>query len=390
MAKITLSKEQNHIIDTLLEWYFKTGGDSITLGGYAGTGKSTLISHLRKTLALEKKKLKVAFCCYTGKAAWNLRKKLEETSSIYYTDTCSTIHSLIYEPLTDDKDRIVSWLKRDLIEYDLIIIDEASMVDEEIWADISSYGIPIIAVGDHGQLPPIGTHFNLMKTPDLILEKIHRQAQNNPIIQLSIKARESSAIAVGEYGDHVIKFSKNNPQTAKFLEQIYTSFNDQTLILCATNNKRIELNKTIRKALGFKGKLPQVDERVICLKNNKLSQECPVFNGMMGRIKDIEPKGKHWYKAQILMDGEPNPYIGRISSHFFDNPKGELPKNVRLGPMDIGDMFDRGYAITVHKAQGSEFDRVVVFEENLRGCDKKKWIYTAITRAKKELYIISQ
>src|SRR5688572_5564127 len=131
----------------------------VTLGGYAGTGKTTLISLIRKELHTSNKLIKVGFASYTGKAARVLKTKLKEASSIYPQDSVGTIHSLIYSPITNDRQEIIGWQKKDEIDRDLIIIDEASMVDELIWNHLISYKTPIIVVGDHGQLPPIAGNF---------------------------------------------------------------------------------------------------------------------------------------------------------------------------------------------------------------------------------------
>ncbi|MCL5090522.1 MAG: AAA family ATPase, partial [Patescibacteria group bacterium] len=152
-----LSSDQQRVLDNLLDW-FKDQNKTrfITVGGYAGTGKTTLIGILRQQLLKDNKKLKIAFCSYTGKAARVLRHKLLEADSLKTKDSLSTIHSLIYSPIEDERTQeIIGWKKKEEIEADLIVIDEASMVDFSIWQDLLSFGQPIIAVGDHGQLPPI-------------------------------------------------------------------------------------------------------------------------------------------------------------------------------------------------------------------------------------------
>jgi exodeoxyribonuclease-5 len=141
----------------------------ISLGGYAGTGKSTIIKVILK--ALEQKGLYFLPCAYTGKAANILRKKGIGNSS--------TIHSSIYRPCVDENGETFWNLveKNKMVnEIDGFIIDEASMVGKEIHKDLCSFGLPIIYIGDHGQLEPIGTEFNLMKDPDYKLETVHRNA----------------------------------------------------------------------------------------------------------------------------------------------------------------------------------------------------------------------
>ena len=152
-----LSHDQSLALDGLMEWYKKRGDSPfITLGGFAGTGKTTLISVFRKKLDAKDKKLKVAFVSFTGKASRVLRSKLVETKSLYLQDSVSTIHSLIYSPILNEKEEIIGWERRKETNFDLIIIDEASMVDGFIWRDLCSYRIPIVAVGDHGHRGQLG------------------------------------------------------------------------------------------------------------------------------------------------------------------------------------------------------------------------------------------
>ena len=187
---MNLSRDQKKALEAIMAWRKKPKKQYITLGGYAGTGKTTLMAVLRKKIgqqATDKKK-RVAFVSYTGKAARVLRGKLMAEKAMEDNDSVGTIHSLIYSPITNDKKEIVGWEKKEKVETDLIVVDEASMVDSSIWADLLSYNVPIVAAGDHGQLPPIRGSFNLMEKPDLLLEEIHRQAADNPIIKVLVWA----------------------------------------------------------------------------------------------------------------------------------------------------------------------------------------------------------
>jgi exodeoxyribonuclease-5 len=383
-----LSKDQKLVLDNLMGWFEdKNKEQYITLGGYAGTGKTTLIGLLREKLNKKNKKLKVAFCSFTGKATRVLRNKLNETKSIYEQDGVSTIHGLIYSPIENDKQEIVGWKRKEEVETDLIIVDEASMVDGGIWGDLRSYGIPIVAVGDHGQLPPINGSFNLMEKPMLKLEEIHRQARENPIIKLSIWAREKGIIPAIDYGGGVKKLRKDLPETQETVEEELRNYNPDTLILCGYNNTRVKLNRFIRNSLGLEGEEPREGDRVICLRNNHTAE---VFNGMLGTIEMIEKKSKDWFSAEIEMDGESKPYKGLISVDQF-NSQGGLNFSKQRWRIMEGDLFDFGYALTVHKAQGSQARRVILFEERFGRDDEtmwRKWLYTAVTRAEEELIII--
>lgn len=387
MKDFELSKSQIKVSENILDWYKLSKSQYTTLGGYAGTGKTTLLGYLSNFLHNDDKKLKIAFCSYTGKATRVLNRRLRDTKSLQNTDFIGTIHRLIYRAILDDKDNIIGWEKipEEEFKYDLIVVDEASMVTEDIWKDLLSFGRPILAVGDHGQLPPVNSSFNLMSNPDQTLEEIYRQELNNPIIKVSEIARKYGNIPFEEFSRSVKKLNKEESDTQDTIRDIFDSFNDDTMVLCGYNKTRINLNKAIR-SLRFDTPNPQIGDRVICLKNNRLME---IFNGMTGTILDISREGNEelkYYEAEISLDFEDIPFWGKISIEQF-NSIDLVEKTNR----DIN-YFDFGYALTVHKAQGSQARRVVVFEERFPKMDDdtfRRWLYTAVTRAEEELYIIA-
>lgn len=389
--KISLSNEQKEIIKGIEKWFANPQTKPyITLGGYAGTGKTTLIGYLSNVLRINNPEIKIAFVSYTGKAVRVMAKKLNEIDAIKPFDKVSTIHQLIYEPIEDEQGNIVGWKRRtnNNFDYNLIIVDEASMVNENIFNDLLEYTIPIIAVGDHGQLPPIEGKFNLMHKPDIKLETIYRQEKDNPIIFVSKMARERGIIPIMEFGPKVIKLNRRDDETQELLREQFLKFDDDTLILVGFNNTRVKLNKAIRNLLGFDQPEPDVKDKVICLRNNYQKN---IYNGMIGIIKSIEDISDDWgqyYKAKIeLEDQAEYLFEGLISYKQFNNP--QTLHNERAFDVDL---FDFGYALTVHKAQGSQAKKVILFEERFSSMDNemwKKWLYTGITRASEELYIIS-
>lgn len=387
---ITLSKDQEKALKDILVWYQKDRFvmPYVTLGGYAGTGKTTLIARLRKELQKLDKNLEVGFASFTGKAARVLKNKLKEEQTVFPKDTVGTIHSLIYSPVVNDEEEIIGWKPKEKIEPDLIIIDEASMVDQMIWNHLLAYKVPIIVVGDHGQLPPIRGNFNLMQKPFLKLEEIHRQAKKNPIIELSIQAREKGYIEPGKYSAKVRKFSPKDLDGRDEIQERLASYDPETLILCGYNTTRKKLNQFIRTAKGFESPAPEGGDRVICLRNNHKQN---IYNGMLGTIVNIETRDKDWYLAKIAMDGEEENYKGLISTAQFGADSALNFTNKRSLIM-AGDLFDFGYALTVHKAQGSQSKKVILFEERFKQMtddDWKRWLYTAVTRAEEELYIFA-
>lgn len=384
----TLSKDQQLSLEHILEWYRKDRNQMqfVTLGGFAGTGKTTLIAHIRRGLHVIDPGLKVGFVSFTGKAARVLDAKVKEEKVLLRQDTIGTIHSLIYTPVTNDREEIIGWKTKETIDRDLIIIDEASMVDGIIWEHLLAYRVPMIVVGDHGQLPPIKGNFNLMQAPHLTLEEIHRQAKKNPIIGVSIQARQNGFITPGRYSNTVIKYNSGEAETAEAMADMLGNYHTNTLILCGYNKTRKRLNAHIRSALGIESAEPVVGDRVICLRNNHKSR---IYNGMLGTITRIEEKNPRIYDVDIDIDGEDEIYSGLIAAEQFNADSGLnfTDQRARFAGMDL---FDFGYALTVHKAQGSQAQRVILFEERfpkMTDDQWRRWLYTAVTRAEEELYI---
>ena len=371
-----------------MNWYGSKTSQYITLGGYAGTGKTTLISILRDKIKQKHKKVKVAFVSYTGKAARVLRNKLAEYKTMVSGDFVGTIHSLIYSPVVNSKEEITGWKKKDMVEQDLIIIDEASMVSASIWSDLLSFNKTIIAVGDHGQLPPIEGSFNLMKKPILKLLEIHRQARDNPIIKLSILAREEGKIPVGIYGKGIKKFDGREAWVLNEVDEELKNYNFETMVLCGYNNTRVKLNKFIRSNLGFETEEVNVGDKVICLRNNHIKE---IYNGMLGTVESLYDKDEKWWKTEIEMD-DGSFYSGLMAKDQFGKTSG-INFSEKRGKFLKGDLFDFGYALTVHKAQGSQARKVILFEERfskMTDDEWRRWLYTGITRAEEELLIVGK
>lgn len=383
-----LSKDQKDALSHVVEWY-KYDRESmqyVTLGGYAGTGKTTLIAEIRKELHKIDPGLKVGFVSFTGKAARVLQAKIKEANVVFKQDSVGTIHSLIYTPVLNAKEEIIGWKQKDTIDRSLIIIDEASMVDSVIWEHLVSYHVPMIVVGDHGQLPPIKGTFSLMQSPLLRLEEIHRQAKKDPIILISIEARTYGFIKPGAYSDRVKKFSSEDPDTGEIMQEMLTNYKDDTLILCGYNKTRKRLNTYVREGLGFIEPIPMIGDRVICLRNN---HKAMIYNGMLGTITRIVSKNAETYDVSIDIDGEKHGYSGTISAVQFDAETALNFTESRSRYHGV-DLFDFGYALTVHKAQGSQARRVILFEERffkMTDDQWRRWLYTAVTRAEEELYI---
>lgn len=385
-----ISNDKKLALKNILQWYSKELDHKqfVTLGGYAGTGKTTLIAILRKLLFKQDPKLKVAFAAFTGKATRVLKNYLKDNEVLYKGDSVGTIHSLIYSVIENEHHEIIGWKRKEELKTDLIIIDEASMVDQKIWYDLLSYNVPILAVGDHGQLPPVSGQFNLMENPELKLEEIHRQVADNPIIKLSIEARKYGRIKIGNYGKGVRKLAKNDPESQEIIENYLQQYNQETLILCGYNNTRIKLNNYLRNILGFDSPLPMAGDRVICLRNK---QQKAIFNGMLGTLQRITNKDDNFYDVKILFDDEEQVFEGlAVKKQFGSSSALNFTRESRALTLQA-ELFDFAYALTVHKAQGSQASRVILFEERFKqmsDLDWRRWLYTAVTRAEEELIIL--
>jgi exodeoxyribonuclease-5 len=260
----------------------------------------------------------------------------------------------------------------------LIIIDECSMVDEALGRDLMSFGTPILVLGDPGQLPPIsGGGFFTEHEPDILLTEIHRQARDNPIIDLAMQVREGNEIMHGDYGAAQV-IGKNQVDRDMVLEA------DQVLV--GTNRTRRRYNMRLRELKGFTQAIPQAGDKLVCLRND------PSKALLNGSLWQVMTSSKETVKPGInLMIRPEDDDMDRGASKIkllksvFEDPDLEVPWSTKKRYDD----FDYGYALTVHKAQGSQWNSVVLFDESYAFRDtRERWLYTAITRAAERLVIV--
>jgi exodeoxyribonuclease-5 len=352
-VQIDLTKEQQDVVLAIAKG-IKKGTLVQTLGGYAGVGKSSLVSYLLQIFN------RYAVCAYTGKAANVLRNK---------GCSASTIHSLIYQPFKEPDGTVTFHLKqRHELDVDGFFVDEASMVSQEQDADLRSFGLPIVYVGDHGQLPPVGNDFNIMSKPMYCLETIHRNA--GTIAQFCEWVRKGHSPRSFPDKANVgkkVKFLKPWDLTNKVLIEV-----DQ--MICAFNKTRIEYNTKTRNALGFT-ELLHLDERIMCLRNNR---KAGVFNGMQGTVTNFYTNKKRHF-LEMESNGMDYEFIRYDPKQF--NQEKLVTDYSKDGPLP----FDYAYCVTCHKAQGDEWGKVLVMEQVCKGWDHNRWCYTAASRAKDTL-----
>lgn len=342
--------------------------------GWAGTGKTTLARQIREMIQTagrdNRRRGRVLAATFTGKAALVMQKK---------GMPATTIHSLIYSPMEviDDKGNISVEFglnpESELCNAAALMLDECSMVGEDLAKDLLSFGKPIIVLGDPGQLPPInGTGYFNKGAPDVMLTDIHRQAADNPIIRMSMDIRSGKGIKRGRYGESEV-LNKGSVSQDLLLSA------DQ--VLCGRNSTRRTLNQRIRKLRGFDlPNIPMLGEKLICLRNNR--KKGLLNGGMWTVVKEPKIQGDNILVRCESLDIRGRTVDAEVPLVFFTGQEDKLGYRQR----QKFDEFDFGHCITVHKSQGSQWDHVLVMNENY--CfreDAVKWLYTAVTRATERL-----
>jgi len=371
------SPQQDDALTAVAQW-LKSGRQQIfRLFGYAGTGKTTLARHFAEHVDGE-----VQFAAFTGKAAQVLRSKGALNAR--------TIHSLIYRPrgeeaVADETTGRTTMsptfaLNRQspIARAKLVVVDECSMVDEELGRDLMSFGTPILVLGDPAQLPPIsGGGYFTEHEPDHLLTEIHRQARDNPIIRLAMDVREGREFMRGDYGTAQVIGREDVTQ-----DLVLSA--DQVLV--GTNRTRRRYNQRLRELKGFAAAYPQAGDKLVCLRND------PAKGLLNGSLWKVMTSSRETVKPGINLlvspeEDDPDRGVAKIKllKAAFENPEEEIPWQQKKRFDD----FDYGYALTVHKAQGSQWNDVVLFDESFAFKDtRQRWLYTAITRAAERLTVV--
>jgi exodeoxyribonuclease V len=440
--RFTPSNLQAAAIREIKDWFLHRTAEQqvFRVFGYAGTGKTTITRHAIDELGLDTMTKDVdgiasasdgvLYAAFTGKAALVMTRK---------GTPASTIHSLIYrvsEATPEEIERVkkeIAEIKAKLPALDpavrlfeqsrlrsleirlddihqprfvfneqsivrdaaLIVLDEVSMVGDDMARDLLAFGKPILVLGDPGQLPPIKGEGGFTKAaPDVMLTEIHRQAGESAIIRLATMARQALPIPYGEHDAHVWKM----PRASVAPEQMLRGGQ----VICGRNATRIQLNIAMKRAAGFDTVYPSGErcsgqpEKIICLKNRN---DLGIVNGMFLELSDVRDENEISFSATIQTeDGDPvGPtdseaaryviYKGHFDDHVVRDPNRERRDHwVRKGLIEAV----WGYAITCHKAQGSQWENVLVYDDGLGRTaeDRARWLYTAITRAERGLVIL--
>ena len=393
-----LNEKQKNGLTLALQRY-KNKEKYTVIAGYAGAGKSTLVRFIIEELkTYGVKETDVCFACFTGKAAQVLLKKGNKN--------VITLHKLLYKSIPKESGGFVR-IPNPSIPYRIVVVDEVSMAPKTLMDLLFKHNVYVICLGDPFQLPPVDKKEDnhLLDAPHIFLDEIMRQAQESEIIQLSMAIRENRPIEIFQ-GKEVQILNKEELNTGML------TWADQ--ILVATNATRVSINAQMRKLLNF-GEQPQDGDKIICLRNYWdcfSDNEEPLVNGTIGILKDSFLTKRYLPNIAKSIDGLS--HIDLIMGDFISDSGmyfhslemdkkmidiGEFsldwktvyqlnrnPKTRDIPPLE----FTYGYAITCHKAQGSEWDKVLVIEEKFPfdKIEHARWLYTAVTRSSEKLVLV--
>lgn len=395
------TNQQEAALRAVRRWLKKGDKPYFQLAGYAGTGKTTLAKEAAQMVDGD-----VYFAAYTGKAAHVLKQ--------HGVPNAETIHKLIYNPSSKSKERLrkltgaleaaktadpvdakrVAALERSVREEEenlhrplfnlnldsplrsaaLVVVDECSMIDAQMGEDLLSFGCPVLALGDPAQLPPIRGKGFFSGEPDVVLTEIHRQARDNPIIELATTVRNGGRLKIGQYGSSNV-LRRGDVTADKVGEWALRA--DQLLV--GRNKTRKSSNDRVRQLLGVgTNPFPSAGERLVCLRNN---HELGLLNGAQYTAREAAQEHDDGFLTLSVEngDGALEPVIAH--REYF---QGGQPDYWTIRDAEC---FDYGYALTVHKAQGSQWDDVLLFDE-WHGNNRQQWLYTALTRAAERVTVI--
>lgn len=406
------SPEQDLALKSVNDWLNNSSQQVFRLFGYAGTGKTTLARHFASNVSGQ-----VMFGAYTGKAAHVLRTK--------GCAGASTIHSMIYHTKEKGRSRLkelelslVELLqelrknnpdKSDFNEHQrvkdlkkligdervalsrptfalneeslvrqakLVVIDECSMVDGRMGQDLLSFGTKVLVLGDPAQLPPVmgSGFFTDVEQPEFMLTEIHRQARDNPIIAMATLVRQEQTLSLGRYGESSVVDKTPSPEVVMEADQI----------LVGRNRTRTASNNRVRSLKGIDERFPINGDKLVCLRNN---HDKGLLNGAIWHVNDIGQKDEERIYMTICPEAEDSNLCIEVEahSHYFLGKGESLPWWERKEAEE----FDFGYALTVHKSQGSQWDNIVLFDESSAFReDRHRWLYTALTRAAEKIQVV--
>ena len=399
MNTISLNESQTRVFNDAINWWRLGTEQTFEISGPPGSGKTFLINHIIKALNINMDR--IAPMSYTGSATINMR-----TKGMY---NAGTIFSWLYVfkeiPVRNEKGeqifdpvfnkpkfKMMFTPKTHLENIDLIIIDEAGMVPKEMRTVIESMNIPVIAVGDLDQLPPVAGKAGYLTDESRVhkLTEIMRQANDNTIIKFSQMLIKGNRLPHGKFKNVTVIYDDE-------LNDDMISKSD--IIICGKNSTRDQINNHVRHDMfGFTNSIPNLGERLVCRKNNWQIESGGInlTNGLVGNcVSMISPASFNHENNTFKMSFKPDIVDTCFSNIDVDFRYMIADKKGRDALLEThfseGNKFEFGYAITTHMSQGSEFNNGIYFEEYLNKNINNNLNYVGITRFKNHcIYVVKK
>lgn len=384
MSTPTPNKSQTKLLMELDKFHKNPKKPIYVYSGPPGSGKTWVIRLFFEAHNIASNEF--ITCAYSGKAANVLARNGLPAKTIH-----SLIYNMVLEPITDAEGHTTFkptfYLKQHLqpgLKY--IVVDEMSMVPDDIMSDLLSFGIPIIGMGDINQLPPVFGESSYMLRPDFCLNEIMRQALDSPIIQLSQMVLNDRHIEYGDYGQNCGVYRKI-PLGRNLID-------NYDIILCNKNSTRDAINDIVRHELkGIKSKKPVIGDKVVCKQNNwdLCVEDAYLTNGSVGYITWIDEETETSNKMCVDFTAEFSDTATYMNIELdLKYIQGNYEQRKASG-LTAYTKFEYANALTVHSSQGSQYDRVLYIDDGFMGSRDvlKKLKYTAITRAAKSIDIVN-
>ncbi len=390
---IILTKKQEQGLKIAIKRYLDHEKYTV-ISGYAGTGKSTLVKFIVQSLPGIDPDYDVVYATFTGKAAQVLMSKGNQNAM--------TLHRLLYESVPKPDGTFLR-RKRKSIDYPIVIVDQVSMAPKEMIDLLFKHNVYVICLGDPFQLPPIDkdSDNHLLDNPHVFLDEVMRQAMDSQIIRLTMDIRNGNKL--NNFNGRDVKIYSHSMLNTGML-----MWADQ--IISGTNKTRVQVNNNIRNLLG-RGEQPEDGDKLICLRNywdDWADNGDFLVNGTIGFIDNVYPT---FFQVPSYLGGQ---FVNITNANFIsdaDANYGKFNMDTQLiltGQKSLDNKtlfrlhksknynhlvpyeFTYGYCITCHKAQGSEWDKVLVIEQSFPfgAQEHARWLYTAATRAIDKLVIV--
>lgn len=366
------------------------------ISGYAGTGKSAVISTLWSELVIAETRYGIRGCVtsFTGRACENLNER---------GVPCSTSHSLFYEPVLDHNGNLLYFKQKDVQTIrdeigDYVIVEEASMMPLDLISKVLDTGAFVLFVGDDEQLDCIDGEsvFTAISNqsekyahlfdnmPIIFLEEVKRTADGSSINLFAQDIRTTGRLSFKSAGNDVKKLRKKD-FNMKWLRE---NWKDWDVIICGTNRTRAKYNMLVRAAIGKTSEYPEPGDRVVCLSNSVVAGS-KINNGELFEVL-TSYIGDKTSQFQIQKIGADMQKCGPLLTVQVDNNMWDesvrSPEN--FGNRNLHD-FTFGYALTCHKMQGSSMPNVIFYDEDVSFfIDQKRFRYTGCTRPSESLLVV--